>query len=114
MQSSLLAYICYTNNGKQQKTTKMHTVNLTTANNGNQTVKINRTAVVFTPAFTAKIGKMRAKKMLTSADMPTIGKFTIIALGNGRFKMGYDKNYMTVTAAIITIKGNQITAIEAR
>lgn len=96
------------------KTKNMHTVSLTNANAGNQIVKINRTAVVFAPEFTEKIGKMKSKRLLTSEDMPTIGKFTIIALGKGRYAVKYVKNYLSVTAAVLIIKDNRILEIQAR
>lgn len=91
----------------------MHTVTFTTANNW-QIVTVNRTRVMFTYTFIAKLAKMRSKKMLTAADMPTVGKFTIIALGNSRFSMSYVKNGMAVRAAILTIIGNKIVAVESK
>lgn len=92
----------------------MHTVTLNIAANGNQVVKINRTKVMFINMFIAKLAKMQPKKMLTIADMPEIGKYTIIAIGGGRFKMTYAKGGLSVIAAIITIKGNKIVAVEGK
>ena len=86
----------------------MHTVTFFNAANNCQTVKVNRTTVIFSAEFTKQLASMRSKKMLTDADMPTIGKFTIVALGNDQFSMSYVKNGMMVRAAILTIKGNKI------
>ena len=92
----------------------MHTVTLTTAANGSQLVKVNKGIVEFTPAFTAKIGKMRRKRTWADNDMQTIGKYTITALGGNQYAMYYTKNGMGVCAAIITIKGGKIVAVEAK
>lgn len=82
----------------------------TTATNQIVTTYTNQ-KVEFTAAFTAQIAKLQVKKSLSLADMLTIGKYTIVALGKNMFALRYNNKGIAATAAVITVKGNKIVAV---